>query len=234
MHNNYYHRVLESLNQFIDAVAVNGTEDRTVFGYSTYALQVQNIDSVKVGGHALTVNLGSVDEALNSGQISKENLVTGESLMSVFTNATASVYVPTDSLINNVSPCTLEMLNTSQQRLSHSVFLSDILFQSHFRNNSRIGSIIIAARIQCLDGVFLPMPIRTTFRTNPTVIIYIHHRILGLHKHNHALLYYRLHKIQAIECALVGTQVRCTRDNLYNPLNLTQLLKRNMVNKRLY
>ena len=171
----YYYRLLGSLNQFIDAVALNGTEDRTVFGYSTYALQVQSIDSVKVGGHALTVNLGSVDEALNSGQISKENLITGASLMSVLTNATASVYVPTDLLINNVNSCTLETLNTSQQRLSHSVFLSDILFRSHFRNNYSIGSIIIAARIQCLDGAFLPMPVRTTFRTNPKVIIIIIH-----------------------------------------------------------
>jgi hypothetical protein len=137
-----------------------------------YALQVQSIDSVKVGGHALTVNLGSVDEALNSGQISEEDLITGESLMSVLTNATASVYIPTDSLVNNVNSCTLEMFNTSQQRLSHSIFLSDILFQTNFGNNNySIGSIIIAARIQCLDGVSLPMPVRTTFRVNPKVII---------------------------------------------------------------
>ena len=165
--------MLESLNQFTDAVVLNETEDRTVFGYPTYALQVQNIDSVKVGGHALTVDLGSVDEALNSGQIiSEEDLITGESLMSMLTNATASVYIPTDSLVNNVNSCTLEMLNTSQQtRLSHSVFLSDILFQTNFGNNNfSIGSIIIAARIQCLDGIFLPMPVRTTFRVNPKVI----------------------------------------------------------------
>ena len=163
------YRVLASLNQFTDAVALNGTENRTVFGYSTYALQVQSIDSVGVGSHALTINLGSVDEALSSGQISKEDLITGESLMSVLTNATASVYIPTDSLINNANSCNLETLNTSQQRLSHSVFLSDILFQTQFRNNYSIGSIIIAARIQCLDGIPLPMPVRTTFRTNPKV-----------------------------------------------------------------
>ena len=163
--------MLESLNQFTDAIVLNGTEDKTVFGYSTYALQVQNIDSMKVGGRALTVDLGSVDEALNSGQISEEDLITGDSLMFVLTNATASVYIPTDSLINNVNSCTLEMLNTSQQtRLSHSVFLSDILFQTNFgSNNFSIGSIIIAARIQCLDGIFLPMPVRTTFRVNPKV-----------------------------------------------------------------
>ena len=166
--------MLESLNQFTDAVVLNGTEDRTVFGYSMYALQVQSIDSVKVGGHALTVDLGSVDEALNNGQISEEDLITGESLMSVLTNATASVYIPTDSLVNNVNSCTLEMLNASQQtRLSHSVFLSDILFQTNFENNNfSIGSIIIAARIQCLDGIFLPMPVRTTFRVNPKVIMH--------------------------------------------------------------
>ena len=165
--------MLESLNQFTDAVVLNGTEDRTVFGYSMYALQVQSIDSVKVGGHALTVDLGSVDEALNSGRISEEDLITGESLMSVLTNATASVYIPTDSLVNNVNSCTLEMLNTSQPtRLSHSVFLSDILFQTNFGNNFSIGSIIIAARIQCLDGIFLPMPVRTTFRVNPKVIMH--------------------------------------------------------------
>ena len=41
--------------------------------------------------------------------------------------------------------------------------------------------------------------------------------------------------MQAIECALVGTQVRCTRGNFnVDIIHLTQLLKRNMVNKRLY
>lgn len=161
-----------SLNQFVDTITLNETdsEGRTVFGYSTYALQIQSVEPMKVGGNALTVNLGSVDEALNSGQISEENLINGENLMSVLANATASVYIPTDSLVNSVNSCALELLNTPQQRLSHSIFLSDILFQSHIKNNYSIGSIIIAARIQCLDGAFLPMPVRTTFRTNPKVI----------------------------------------------------------------
>ena len=187
-----------------------------MFGYSTYALQIQSIDSesVKAGGHALAVNLGSVDEALNSDQIRKEDLITGEGLMSVLTNATASVYIPTDSLINSVNSCSLEMLNTSQQRLSHSIFLSDILFQTHFRNNYRIGSIIIAARIQCLDGVFLPMPVRTTFRTNPKVIT---HSMTSQNCSGLIIIvkyeidYCRLLIMQAIECALVGIQVICAR-----------------------
>ena len=158
--------MLESISEFLDTLAVNETEDRVVFGYSTYALQIQSIDSMKLSGHALTVNLGSVKEAINSGQINKEDLITGEGLMSLLTNATASVYIPT---FNNVNSCHLELLNTSQQRLSHSVFLSDILFQSHIRNNYSVGSIIVSARTQCLEDVFLPVPITATFRTNPQV-----------------------------------------------------------------
>ena len=40
--------------------------------------------------------------------------------------------------------------------------------------------------------------------------------------------------MQAIECALIGTQVRCARPRLIVYMHIMQLLNRNMVNKRLY
>ena len=154
-------------------VLTNETNNKTIFGFVTYALQVQEFDPLKFNGQMFTVNLGSVEEAMNSTGIQEKDLITSEIVMSVLTNATASVRIPSD-LIHEMgytdNNCQVESLNSSQHRLGYSVFLSDILFQSLTQSQYRVGSIIISVRLKCLESN-LTMPIQTTFRTDSQVNI---------------------------------------------------------------
>ena len=83
-------------------VLTNETNNKTIFGFVTYALQVQEFDPLKFNGQMFTVNLGSVEEAMNSTGIQEKDLITSEIVMSVLTNATASVHIPSD-LINEMA-----------------------------------------------------------------------------------------------------------------------------------
>ena len=141
-----------------------------MFGYETYALQIQQLDPLEFNGQTLIVDLGSVAEAMNSTQIQENELITSETVMSVVTNATASVSIPRD-LVNGLENCQAEVSNSSQQRLSYSVFLSDILFQTFNQSQFKVGSIIVSARLNCLGNDVLTSPIQTSFRTDSQVHI---------------------------------------------------------------
>ena len=150
-------------------VALHENETDVVFGYEKYALQIQDVDPAVFSGQRFIVDLGSVEEALNSKRITENDLNT-VSLMSLVTNATAYVTVR-KSLINQTRYCRMDGFNESQQRLSYSVFLSDVLFQSFNLSQNKVanGSIIVAARLQCLQDDVLDSPIQTMFRTHSQV-----------------------------------------------------------------
>ena len=149
---------------------MNENETETVFGYEKYALQVQDIDPEEFSGQTFIVDLGSVEEALNSTGITPSDLNT-TSLMSLVKTATASVTIQ-GSLINQTRSCQMEGFNTSQQRLSYSVFLSDILFQSANQSRYKVAnrSIIVSLRLNCSEHIVLDSPIKTTFRTHIQVM----------------------------------------------------------------
>ena len=157
--------MLDTLGSFLDTVVINENETESVFGYEKYALQVQDIDPVDFSGQIFVVDLGSVEEALNSTRITQDDLNIA-SLMSLVTNATATVKIQ-KSLINLTRYCQMDGFNASQQRLSYSVFLSDILFQSLNRSDNKVanGSIIVSMRLNCPEKDVLNSPIQTTFRT---------------------------------------------------------------------
>ena len=163
------HRLLDSLNIFLDMVPLdeNTTNSKTVFGYETYALQIQDLDPLEFNSQTFIVDLGSVEQALNNTQIQKSDLITSELLMSVVTNATASVFI-SRNIINGTknNNCQRETSNSSQQRLGYSVFLSDILFQGFNQSQFRVGSIIVAARLNCLGNNSLTSPVQINFRTH--------------------------------------------------------------------
>ena len=166
-------RLLDSLGNFLDKVVLNENETETVFGNEKYALQVQDIDPVEFSGQTFIVDLGSVEEAINSRGITPSDLDTA-SLMALVTNATASITLQ-KSLINQTKSCQVDGLNASQQteqRLSYSVFLSDILFQSLNQSKDKVanGSIIVSTRLNCSENTVLDSPIKTTFRTHSQVI----------------------------------------------------------------
>ena len=148
----------------------NTTDSKTVFGYETYALQIQDLDPLEFNGQTFIVDLGSVEQTMNVTQIEKSDLITSELVMSVVTSATASISIP-DSLITGtgMGNCQIEVSNSSQQRLSYSVFLSDILFQGFNQSRFKLGSIIVSARLNCLGNDVLSSPIQTNFRTQTQV-----------------------------------------------------------------
>ena len=111
---------------------------------------------------------------MNITQIKENELITSEVVMSAISNATASVSISRD-LINGQDNCQSESSNSSQQRLSYSVFLSDILFQSLNQSQFKVGSVILSARLNCLanGSEYLSSPIQTTFRTHSQVCTYL-------------------------------------------------------------
>ena len=168
-------RVLDGLENFQDRVILseNYTAEERMFTFETYALQIQEVDSETYLGQTFVVDLGSIEDVSSiSGRIPNDSLVLGNTIMKMFSNATASVQLPED-LFDDLVACnrkTSSATNTSSlRRLSYSVFLSDVLFQSINVNRHRLGSIIVAARVNCGVDTSLNTSILATFSTNKTV-----------------------------------------------------------------
>ena len=163
-----------------------------IFAFETFALQVQELDPEEYKGQVFRVNLGSLEEATKDNQtIELENLVTSElesatnlnhgtandlSKRNVMDNAgvrnaladtTASLQLPEDLLDScNESDVNSNLVSATSQRLSYSVFKSDVLFQNVNQRqlNLSIGSIIVAAQLKCADNVTLNMSVKSTFQ----------------------------------------------------------------------
>ena len=172
---------------------------QTVFAFETFALQVQQLDPEEYKGQIFSVNLGSLDEARNDNQtIEQENLVTSQLDLATnlnhgtandlikrnvndnagFRNAiadtTASLQLPEDLLDScNESDVNSNLDSKTSQRLSYSVFKSDVLFQNVNQRqlNLSIGSIIVAARLKCADNVTLNISVKSTFQIDRRVRI---------------------------------------------------------------
>ena len=110
-----------------------------------------------------------------SGAIPKDSLET-DTIMNVSTDATASIQLPEDLF----DFCGLSSGSNSERRLSYSVFLSGVLFQDKNQPNLTVGSIIVAARVQCNNTMTLNTPITVSFRTNRTVTLSKLYHTLGL------------------------------------------------------
>ena len=186
-------RLLESLQEFLDKVEVeengNSTINSTkmVFAFETFALQVQELDPEEYKGQMFSVNLGSLERAREDNQTieqtalmtSKLESVTGlkqnqdktdkEGVVNAIAGSTASLQLPEDllDLCNDTS--SNNITSAVPQRLSYSVFKSDILFQNLNQSHLSIGSIIIAARLKCADNVTPNTSIKTTFQIDRMV-----------------------------------------------------------------
>ena len=131
-----------------------------------------------------SVNLGSLEEARKDNRtIEQENLVTSqlESVTNLnyetddgsrnaMADTTASLQLPED-LLDSCNDVNSNLVSAIPQRLSYSVFKSDVLFQNVNQSllNLSIGSIIIAARLKCADNVTLNMSVKSTFRIDGKV-----------------------------------------------------------------
>ena len=187
-------RLLDSLQNFLDKVKVEQDENsttnssQTVFAFETFALQVQQLDPEEYKGQVFSVNLGSVEEATKDNQkIDQTALVTTELESAENTNlkhkmkiikrekatntmagTTASLQLPEDLLLDL---CSSNSTSAVPQRLSYSVFKSDILFQNLNQSHLSIGSIIVAARLKCADNVTPSTSIKSIFQIDRMVRI---------------------------------------------------------------
>ena len=143
-----------------------------MFAFKTFALQIQELDPQEYQGQTLSVDLGTVEEAMKiERRIEEGDLVTSDNIvMEVVMDATASLQLPED-LLESLDSCnfTTNLTSAKPQRLSYSVFLSDVLFQNFNQSHSKIGSIIVAARLTCADNTTLNTSIETTLQINREV-----------------------------------------------------------------
>ena len=180
--------MLGSLQTFLDRVEVeqngNSTTNSTptVFALGTFALQIQQLDPKDYKGQMFDINLGSLEEAKADNQtIDRGALITSQleskqesdntdtrGIMNSMT--TASLQLPKDLLDSCMHSDTNANL-TQTQRLSYSVFKSNVLFQNLNQSQLSIGSIIVAARLKCADDLILNSSIKSIFQVNRTVRI---------------------------------------------------------------
>lgn len=136
-----------------------------MFPFDTYALQLQDIEADSFKGQTFSIDLGSVEQAMNEeGAIEIDSLKTSEMIMKVLDNSTAAVQIP-ENIISDIPECGTGLT----LRLIYYVFLTDVLFQSQNENASTIGSVILSTRITCAENRSLPTPIILHFQTNDKV-----------------------------------------------------------------
>ena len=179
-----FFRLLESLQNFLDLVEVEEDENstanstQTVFAFETFALQVQQLDPEEYKDQTFSVNLGSLEEVREDNRtIEQDALVTSELASHETDNegtrnsvagTTASLQLP-ENLLDLCSDVNSNLTSAVPQRLSYSVFKSDILFQNLNQSHLSIGSIIIAARLKCADNATLNTSIKSTFQIDKNV-----------------------------------------------------------------
>ncbi len=180
------HRILASVETFLDnlntSTVSNSTSNQTVLSFETFAMTVQDLDPDSFQGQTFVVDLGPVDEEMNNtGVIDQDALMTfndgnGDtsdnrsetgSPNKDAENSTASVHL-NPSLFED---CLTTNGTLLMQRLSYSVFLSDVLFLPENRSTNQVGSIVVAARLACLqtNKTMLSVPVRTSFLIRMTV-----------------------------------------------------------------
>ncbi|XP_064387511.1 uncharacterized protein LOC135335851 isoform X2 [Halichondria panicea] len=170
-------RILASLETFLDnlntsTVSTNSTSNQTVFSFEKFAITVQDLDPDSFQGQTFVVDLGPVEEAVNNtGVIDQDALMTANDYTADNRSDTDSLSEDTDNSTASLrlSPLILEECPTTnlslRHRLSYSVFLSDVLFLPENRSTNQVGSIVVAARLACLqtNKTVLTVPVRTSF-----------------------------------------------------------------------
>ena len=156
------YRLLDSLTSFTDNLAIPNSTTVT-FTRKTYALRINDINPNNFQGQTLSVDLGSVQQAMSINSNIRETAIqTIEGNKVLLNNRTASVQVPA-SVFQDLGQSDV------QQRLSYAVFVRDTLFQSSDENQSNltVGSIIVAVRVNgSTASGNLSTPINVTSQTS--------------------------------------------------------------------
>ena len=192
----------------------------TVFALETFALQIQQLDPKDYKGQMFDINLGSLEEAKADNQtIDQRALITSQleskqesdntdtrGIMNSMT--TASLQLPKDLLDSCMRIDTnANSTQTITQRLSYSVFKSNILFQNLNQSQLSIGSIIVAARLKCANDLILNTSIKSIFQVNRTVRIAVEADSCGILCYS--CFFHRWKKVPKTVHVQYGTKVTC-------------------------
>lgn len=156
-----------------------------MFAFETFALLVQQLDPNIFEGQVFSIHLGSVEEAwqdnqtINQGALVTSNLeitmnminqesMDTEGVLNATSDTTALLILPQD-LLDSCSSKEDNLTTALSQRLSYSVFKSDVLFQNFNQSHLSIGSIILATRLKCANDLTLNTSIKSIFQVNKMV-----------------------------------------------------------------
>ncbi len=150
---------------------------------------MQEVDPNSFNGQTFIVNLGSVEQAMNSsGVIEQESLVTIDAAPNDISGrrrrtaglsqndtveSTASLQLTPRVFENCASNESSNSSSVVSQRLSYSVFVSDVLFFPENRTLNEVGSIVVSVRLRCqlANKTTLVVPVKSTFRVSQMVIM---------------------------------------------------------------
>ena len=129
--------------RFVKTVPIppNSTSNTLVFALNNFPLLLRDVNPESFIGESLSVNLGSVEEAIrNSSGINEVALVT---MMDPLLNATASAKLP-ESLFDGITTYA-----SPWQRIVYSVFLTNALFLTLDTGcgDSVVGSIVLGVDV---------------------------------------------------------------------------------------
>ena len=171
-----FFRVLASLGSFLDkldltTVAQNATNNKTTFTFSTFAIQVHEIDPRTFNGQTFIVDLGSFEQVstVSNVDINHDALIT-------INNDVLSKDIQYSTASLELNPSIFEESRSSNsssaiiQRVSYTVFLKDSLFLPKNVSLNKVGSVVVAVRTSHqYNESILGMPVRVNFSINEMV-----------------------------------------------------------------
>ena len=157
------HRILETVQVVTEAIPIPENQTRVVIPLRSFAVSVQEVQPADFEGQTFSAILGTTFEFDEEEQINVDSLVLEER-----EEATASISIPPNIFMS----LPISMVQNMTTRITHSVFLTDLLFIRREREMDsqelEVGSIIISATITGNISVSgLDPPIMMVFVKSP-------------------------------------------------------------------
>ena len=135
-------RILETVQVVTEAIPIPENQTRVVIPLRSFAVSVQEIQPADFEGQTFSAILGTTFEFDEEERINVDSLVLEKS-----EEATVSISIPSGIFMS----LPLSMVQNRTTRITHSVFLTDLLFITREREldsqQLEVGSIIISAAI---------------------------------------------------------------------------------------
>ena len=168
-------RILETVQVVTEAIPIPENQTRVVIPLRSFAVSVQEVQPADFEGQTFSAILGSMFEFDEEEQINVDSLVLEER-----EEATASISIPPNIFMS----LPISMVQNMTTRITHSVFLTDLLFIRREREmDSReleVGSIIISATITGNISVSGLDP--------PIILVFVKSPVSGMSMCGHTML----------------------------------------------